>query len=80
MGSCIHATAPGWAQYGTTYPPIHSPERIEREAALGNEWRGNEWDGEKWGELMCVKERMIKGAEVAAAVTVEIHVLKCGIP
>lgn len=41
MGSCTHATAPGWAQYGTTYQPIHSPELREREAERGNElgWR-----------------------------------------
>lgn len=39
MGSCTHATAPRWAQYGTTYQPIHSPEQRGREAALWNEWR-----------------------------------------
>lgn len=54
MGSCTHATAPGWAQYGTTYQPIHSPECREREAALWNVWREKMNWMENNGESICV--------------------------
>lgn len=58
VGSCIHTTAPGWAQYGSTYQPIHYLESRQRQ--VPSEVSGNKMNGmEKNEGSMSLKGRII---------------------